>query len=40
VRILNDDIISAFRPDQVETAMQQAKELERSALVVAKGVLR
>jgi integrase len=40
VRILNEDIISAFRPEQVEAAMQQVKELERGALVVAKGVLR
>jgi integrase len=40
VRILNDDIISAFGPEQVEAAMRQAKELEKSALVIAKGVLR
>ncbi|RZU35164.1 hypothetical protein [Edaphobacter modestus] len=40
VRILNDNIISAFRPEQVEAAMRQAKELEDGALVIAKGVLR
>jgi integrase len=40
VRILNDNIISAFRPEQVETAMRQAKELEDAALVIAKGMLR
>lgn len=40
VRILNDNIISAFRPEQIEAAMRQAIELENSALVIAKGVLR
>jgi hypothetical protein len=40
VRILNDNIISAFSPEQVEAAMRQTKELENSALVIARGVLR
>jgi hypothetical protein len=40
VRILNDNIISAFSPEQVEAAMCQTKELENSALVIARGVLR
>jgi integrase len=40
VRILNDNIISAFRPEQIEVAMRQAKELASRAFVLAKGVLR
>jgi integrase len=40
VRILNDNIISAFSPEQVEAAMRQTKELENGALVIARGVLR
>jgi hypothetical protein len=40
VRILNDNIISAFRPEQIEVAMHQAKELASRAFVLAKGVLR
>jgi integrase len=40
MRILNEDIISAFSPEQVEAAMHKAKELQSSALVIARGVLR
>jgi hypothetical protein len=40
VRILDDNIISAFSPEQVEAATRQTKELENSALVIARGVLR
>jgi hypothetical protein len=39
IRIINDNIIAAFRPEQIETAMQRAKKLKDSVLVVAKGVL-
>jgi hypothetical protein len=39
VRIINDNIVAAFRPEQIERATQRAKELENSVLIVAKGVL-
>jgi hypothetical protein len=39
VRIINDNIVVAFRPEQIERATQRAKELENSVLIVAKGVL-
>src|SRR5260370_14820697 len=40
VRILNENIISAFRPEQIEVAAGQAQELSSRAFVLAKGVLR
>jgi hypothetical protein len=40
VRILNEDIISSFRPEQIEVATGQAQELSSRAFVLAKGVLR
>ena len=40
VRIINDDIVAAFRPDQIESAMQRAKELESSVLDHGKGSVR
>ena len=39
VRIINEDIIAAFRPEQVEAATVRAKELGDTVLVVAQGVL-
>ncbi len=39
VRIINDNIVAAFRPEQIERATQRAKELENSVFIVAKGVL-
>ena len=39
VRIINDNIVAAFRPEQIERATQRAKELESSVFIVAKGVL-
>lgn len=40
VRILNENIISAFRPEQIEVATGQAQELSSRAFVLAKGMLR
>jgi hypothetical protein len=40
VQIINEDIVAAFRPEQIETAKAMAMELEHRLLVVAKGVLR
>lgn len=39
VRIINEDIIAAFRPEQVEAATVRAQELGDTVLVVAHGVL-
>jgi integrase len=39
VRIINDNIVAAFRPEQIERATQRAKEMENSVFIVAKGVL-
>jgi len=39
VRIINEDIIAAFRPEQVKAATVRAKELGDTVLVVAQGVL-
>jgi integrase len=39
VRIIDEHIVAAFRPEQIETAKVNAMELEHRLLVVAKGVL-
>jgi hypothetical protein len=39
VRIINEDILAAFRPRQIAIAKAKAMELEHRLLVVAKGVL-
>ena len=39
VRIMNEDIISAFRPDQIEAATKVADDLAHKPMIVAKGVL-
>ena len=38
-RIMNEDIISPFRPDQIEAATKAAEDLARRPMIVAKGVL-
>jgi hypothetical protein len=39
VRIINEDIIAAFRPEQIDAAGERAKELGDRVLIVAQGVL-
>jgi hypothetical protein len=39
VRIINEDIIAAFRPEQIEAAAERAKELGDGVLILAQGVL-
>jgi hypothetical protein len=39
VRIINEDIIPAFRPDQIQAATDAAEGMARRPMIVAKGVL-
>lgn len=39
VRILNEDIIAAFRPEQIDAAAERARQLGDRVLIVAQGVL-
>jgi len=39
VRIINEAIIAAFRPEQIEAATKAAADLARRPMIVAKGVL-
>jgi hypothetical protein len=39
IRIIDENIIAAFRPEQIDTAKIKARDLEQRLLVVAKGVL-
>ncbi|HAX42387.1 MAG TPA: hypothetical protein PLF84_00080 [Bryobacteraceae bacterium] len=39
VRIINEEIISAFRPEQIKVAAARAKELGEGSLIIAQGVL-
>jgi hypothetical protein len=39
VRIIQENIIAAFRPDQIETAESKAKALQDRPILVARGSL-
>jgi hypothetical protein len=39
VRIINDNIVAAFRPEQIKSATERAQQLENNVFIVAKGVL-
>ena len=39
VRIIDEEIIAAFRPEQVDAAAARAKELGQGPLIIAQGVL-
>jgi hypothetical protein len=39
LRIMNEHIIAAFRPDQIKTAAEEAKKLEQKPMIVSRGVL-
>jgi hypothetical protein len=39
LRIIEENILPAFRPEQIEMAKVKARDLEQKPLVVAKGVL-
>ena len=39
VRILNEDIVAAFRPEQIDAAAERARQLDDRVLIVAQGVL-
>jgi hypothetical protein len=39
VRIINEQIIAAFRPEQIKAATEEAGRLVQSPVIIAKGVL-
>ena len=39
VRIINEQIIAAFRPKQIKAATEEAARLRRTPVIIAKGVL-
>jgi hypothetical protein len=39
VRIINEQIIAAFRPKQIKAATEEAARLRQAPVIIAKGVL-
>jgi hypothetical protein len=39
VRIINEQIIAAFRPQQIKAATEEAARLGQTPVIIAKGVL-
>jgi hypothetical protein len=39
VRIINSQIIAAFRPDQIKAATEKAEALAQVPMIVGKGIL-
>ncbi len=39
VRLINEHIIAAFRPEQIKAAIEEAKKLEQRPMIISRGVL-